>query len=134
MTETANIAIETGEPRLFRIAVQFVGGGAQGIDATAGFSAMELMRASGIPIVAECGGAGVCATCHCRVPEAWAAKLPQPTDAEQEKLDEVPWADDRSRLSCQIRVTDQHDGLVLELQPDSMKRGAPMPRFLDAAE
>ena len=122
------------EPRLFTIAVQIAGANRQNIEAAAGYSAMELMRAGGIPVIAECGGAGVCATCHCRVPETWAAKLPQPTDEELEKLDELPWADDRSRLSCQIRVTDQHAGLVLELQPDSTKRGAQLPRFLDAAE
>ena len=127
------------QPQLFTIAVHLGEGDLRRIEAASGFTAMELMRAGGIPVIAECGGAGVCATCHCRVPQSWAAKLPQPTDAELEKLDELPSADDRSRLSCQIQVTDTLDGLVLELQADSIKRdglnrGAMAPRCLDAAE
>ena len=109
--------------------VQLSGGVIHRIDAAAGFNAMELIRAAGVPIKAECGGSGVCATCHCRVPEAWAAKLPAPANDEQDKLDEIPSADGRSRLSCQIQMTDELDGLLLELQPDSIH-----PQFLDAAE
>ena len=99
------------------------------IDAAAGFNAMELMRAAGVPIKAECGGSGVCATCHCRVPAEWADRLPAPANDEVDKLDEIPSADDRSRLSCQIQMTNALDGLVLEVQPDSLER-----RYLDAAE
>ncbi len=97
------------------------------IDAAVGFNAMELIRAAGLPIKAECGGAGICATCHCRVPDAWAQHLPAASDEEQNKLDEIPTADDRSRLACQIRFTHALDGLVLEVQPDSLephRRGA----------
>ena len=111
------------------IEVRLESGHVHKIDAAAGFSAMELIRAAGVPILAECGGAGVCATCHCRVPETWVARLPQPTDEEMEKLDAIPSANDNSRLSCQIRMTDDLDGLVLELQPDSVKA-----RHLAAAE
>ena len=99
------------------------------IEAAAGFNAMELIRAAGVPIKAECSGAGVCATCHCRVPDAWAERLPAPANDEQDKLDEIPGADDRSRLSCQIQMTDDLDGLVLELQRDSLHHC-----LLDAAE
>ena len=99
------------------------------IDAAPGFNAMELMRAAGVPIKAECGGSGVCATCHCRVPAEWAERLPAPANDEIDKLDEIPSADDRSRLSCQIQMTNELDGLVLEVQPDSLER-----RYLDAAE
>ncbi len=99
------------------------------IEAAAGFNAMELMRAAGVPIKAECGGSGVCATCHCRVPAEWADRLPAAANDEVEKLDEIPSADDRSRLSCQIQMTDDLDGLVLEVQPDSLEK-----RYLDAAE
>jgi ferredoxin, 2Fe-2S len=112
---------EAAEPVFFGIEVQLAVGAVHKIEAAAGFSAMELMRAAGLPIVAECGGAGVCATCHCRVPAAWAARLPAATDDEQQKLDEIPSADDWSRLSCQIRMTPEFDGLVLELQPDSIR-------------
>lgn len=90
-------------------------------DAAAGYRVMELIRAFGVPIKAECGGAGVCATCHVRVPEAWSASLPPPSDEELAKLDEIPGADERSRLSCQILMTDDLDGLELEIQPDSLE-------------
>jgi len=73
--------------------------------------------------------AGVCATCHCRVPDAWAARLPAASDDEMAKLDEIPSANDNSRLACQIKFEDSLDGLVLELQPDSLH-----PSILDAAE
>lgn len=88
-------------------------------DALPGMHLVELMRAHGLPVKAECGGAGACATCHVRVGEAWREVLPPPSDSELGKLDEIPWADDSSRLACQITMTDDLDGLELELQPDS---------------
>ncbi len=114
---------------LLGLEVRLADGSAHKIDAAPGFNAMELIRAAGVPIKAECSGAGVCATCHCRVPADWAARLPAANDDEQDKLDEIPSADDRSRLACQIRFTGDLDGLVLELQPDSLH-----PRYLNAAE
>lgn len=130
MTSLANSAsAHEDDPSLFELQIDLGAGGRRRIQAAAGFSAMELMRAAGVPIRAECGGAGVCATCHCRVPEEWRGALPEPANDELDKLDEIPEADDRSRLSCQIRITDALDGLVLELQPDSFDA-----RFLDAAE
>lgn len=89
-------------------------------EAAAGFRVMDLIRAYGLPIRAECGGAGVCATCHVRIPEAWRALLPPPSDEELAKLDEIPDADDNSRLACQIVMTDELDGLEIEVQPDSL--------------
>ncbi len=89
-------------------------------DAAAGFRVMELIRAHGVPIKAECGGAGVCATCHVRIPEEWRSVLPQPTDEELAKLDEIPGADETSRLSCQIVMTAELDGLELTVQHDSV--------------
>ncbi len=123
---------QSTEPTLLGLEVQLADGAVHKIDAAAGYSAMELMRAAGLPIKAECGGSGVCATCHCRVPLEWADRLPAPANDEIDKLDEIPSADDRSRLSCQIQMTDALDGLVLELQPDSLddRDG----RYLDAAE
>ncbi len=130
MTSLANSAeIVDDDPPLFEIEVDLGQGGRRRIEAAAGFSAMELMRAAGVPILAECGGAGVCATCHCRVPAEWIGALPAPANDELDKLDEILDADGRSRLSCQIRITEELDGLVLELQQDSFDV-----RLLDAAE
>jgi ferredoxin, 2Fe-2S len=88
--------------------------------ASPGFHIMELVRMYGLPIKAECGGAGVCATCHVRVPAHWQALLPPPSEEEQAKLDEIPGADESSRLACQLVMTDDLDGLELEVQPDSL--------------
>ncbi|MEW5963041.1 MAG: 2Fe-2S iron-sulfur cluster-binding protein [Pseudomonadota bacterium] len=87
--------------------------------ALAGMHLVELMQAHGLPVKAECGGAGACATCHVRVPAAWQDVLPPPSEEELAKLDEIPGADDASRLACQITMTADLDGIELELQPDS---------------
>jgi ferredoxin, 2Fe-2S len=125
------VAVDEG---VFALEVRFAGHEVHKIEAAADFSAMELIRAAGLPIQAECGGAGVCATCHCRVPAVWFDRLTAASSEEQDKLDEIPSADDRSRLSCQIRMVPELDGLVLELQPDSLKPGWQGQQFLDAAE
>ena len=67
-------------------------------------------------IVAECGGNAMCATCHVYVDDAWIDRLPEPSEVEDELLEST--ASERteaSRLSCQIRVTDELDGLVVRL-------------------
>jgi ferredoxin, 2Fe-2S len=67
-------------------------------------------------IVAECGGGLACATCHCYVDEAWADKVGEPSETENEMLEAA--ASERkktSRLSCQISVTDALDGIVVYL-------------------
>lgn len=85
-----------------------------------GFSLVELMRSAGLPIKAECGGSGVCATCHVRLPTGWAEEVAAPDDEEIDKLDEIAGADDSSRLACQIRMTPALDGLEIVLQADSL--------------
>ena len=69
-------------------------------------------------ILAECGGACSCATCHCYVDEAWMAKTGEASDMEKEMLDAVLEQKETSRLSCQIEVTSEMDGLVVHL-PES---------------
>ena len=88
--------------------------------AALGFNLMELLRMSGLPVKAECGGACVCATCHVRVPLRWQRRLPAPTEEELAKLDEIPGADETSRLACQIRMTLRLHGLEIEVQPESL--------------
>jgi ferredoxin, 2Fe-2S len=92
------------------------------VPAAAGFRVMELIRAHGYPIKAECGGACVCSTCHVRVPASWRDLLPPPSDEEMSKLDEIPSSGDDSRLACQLIMTDDLHGLEVEVQPDSLKR------------
>jgi 2Fe-2S ferredoxin len=67
-------------------------------------------------IVAECGGGLACATCHCYVDDAWIDRVGPPSEAEMQMLESA--ADERkrgSRLSCQISVSDDLDGLVVRL-------------------
>lgn len=66
-------------------------------------------------IIGDCGGACSCATCHVYVDEAWLDKLSPKSDAEEELLEAVCEPRANSRLSCQIAVTEQLDGLVLRL-------------------
>jgi ferredoxin, 2Fe-2S len=108
------------DDRYLRLHVSLIDGSRFEPHAAPGFHIMELIRMYGLPIKAECGGAGVCATCHVRVPAQWQALLPPPSDEEQAKLDEIPDADDTSRLACQLIMTDALDGLELEVQPDSL--------------
>lgn len=64
-------------------------------------------------IVAECGGACSCATCHCYVDPDWYEKVGAPDDMEKEMIECAPEPRPTSRLSCQIEVTDELDGLIV---------------------
>lgn len=84
------------------------------IDAKEGMSVMQSAVNNGVDgIVAECGGACSCATCHVYVDEAWFDKLPEAQAMEKEMLDFVMSPQPTSRLSCQIKVTAELDGLVV---------------------
>lgn len=66
-------------------------------------------------IVAECGGSCACATCHCYIDEAWLAKVPSADTMEKEMLDCAYEPKENSRLSCQVIMSDELDGLVVHL-------------------
>lgn len=121
MLDTIPFQLETeADEAILSLDVRLADGSRFRPEAAAGFRIMELIRAYGLPIKAECGGAGVCATCHVRIPRAWQPFLPAPTEEELAKLDEIPDADETSRLACQIVMTSDLDGLELEVQPDSL--------------
>ncbi len=81
-----------------------------------GYSVMEGAINNNIEgIVAECGGACACATCHAYIEEGWAEKLPPMDDMEDSMLDAAYERQDNSRLTCQIEVTDALDGLVVKV-------------------
>src|SRR5688500_12306931 len=89
------------------------------IEASAGESAMmAATRHSLAAIVAECGGNAMCATCHVYVDDDWLGRLPAIGDEEDALLDgAAAERQTNSRLSCQIRIAPELDGLVLRL-PD----------------
>ncbi len=96
-------------------------GAEQTIEAKAGWSVMEgaiKNRIRGID--ADCGGACACATCHVYVDEAWRDKTGKPSAMEESMLDFAEEVEPNSRLSCQIKVTDALDGLIVRL-PQSQR-------------
>lgn len=89
-------------------------GATRDIDAKAGLTLMEVAVDNNVPgIVAECGGACACATCHAYIDENWVEKLPAVDDMEDAMLDSALERRPNSRLSCQVEVTDDLDGLAL---------------------
>lgn len=89
-------------------------GGSRTVAADAGSTVMEAAIRNGVPgIEAECGGACACATCHVYVDEAWVEAVGGPEPMEQDMLDFAFDVRPTSRLSCQIRVRDDLDGLVV---------------------
>jgi 2Fe-2S ferredoxin len=88
------------------------GGGRREIDAPLGITLMEAARQHGVRgVVAQCGGACACATCHVYVDPSWLTKL-EPREDMEEGMLEIAWEPrDNSRLSCQIHVTAEMDGM-----------------------
>src|SRR5687767_11849887 len=84
------------------------------IEAEVGATVMETAIKHGVPgIEAECGGACACATCHVHVDEAWRATVGEPSPMEEDMLDFGYDVKANSRLSCQIKVTAELDGLIV---------------------
>jgi 2Fe-2S ferredoxin len=91
-------------------------GSARTVDAEVGATVMETALKHGVPgIEAECGGACACATCHVYVDEAWREKTGEPSPMEEDMLDFGYDVRPNSRLSCQIKVTEDLDGLVVSV-------------------
>ncbi len=86
------------------------------IDVESGMTVMEGAIKNSIPgIDADCGGACACATCHVYVADAWKEKVGAAESMEEDMLDFAFDVRENSRLSCQIKVTDDLDGLVVNL-------------------
>ncbi|SRR6056297_129369 len=90
------------------------------VEATDGWTVMEIIRDAGLPIKAECGGSCVCATCHVIVDKEWFGKLHPKSDEELDMLDLALEVFDTSRLSCQIEFDPKLDGLKVTLAPDAI--------------
>ncbi len=84
------------------------------VEAKKGSTVMEAAVQNMIPgIDADCGGACACATCHVYVDEAWMGKLKDKDDMEDSMLDFAEDVQDNSRLSCQIQMSDDLDGITV---------------------
>ena len=86
------------------------------VEVANGLTVMEGAVQNDIPgIDADCGGGMACATCHVYVKEEWFNKIPKKEDGEEDMLDMAFEPNKFSRLSCQITVTDDLDGLIVQL-------------------
>ncbi|NQW08460.1 MAG: 2Fe-2S iron-sulfur cluster binding domain-containing protein [Alphaproteobacteria bacterium] len=87
------------------------------LEALEGWRVMEIIRDWGYPIRAECGGACACATCHIYVDPDWVDRLLPLSDEEEAMLDQAFDVRENSRLSCQILMRPELDGLHVTLAP-----------------
>lgn len=89
-------------------------GSTKAISTTPDGSLMEALRDSGVDeLLALCGGCCSCATCHVHVDSNWLPKLPDMSDDEDDLLDSSDHRNEQSRLSCQIPLTEEFDGLKI---------------------
>jgi ferredoxin len=77
---------------------------------------MELCKSYDLPVIGECGGMAMCATCQCYLESD--TTLPEQSDSELDMLDQAFFVKDNSRLGCQIQLEDDIDGIVLRLAPE----------------
>jgi 2Fe-2S ferredoxin len=84
-------------------------------DAQVGQTLLEIAHEHGIDIEGACEGAMACSTCHVIVEDDWIDRLPEPSEDEEDMLDLAAGLKATSRLGCQIEMTDDLDGLVVQL-------------------
>ena len=85
------------------------------VSAPLGLSVLEVAHKHGVDIEGACEGSLACSTCHVIVDPAWFAKLPTPTEDEEDMLDLAFGLEKTSRLGCQLVMTEKLDGLVVKL-------------------
>lgn len=103
---------------MVRIVFETAGGQQFPIVVEASGSLMQAATGHGVPgIDADCGGSMVCGTCHVYIASEWQAKLPPKSDMEIQILEYVPSPHPDARLSCQIPLGEQLDGLIAVLPP-----------------
>ena len=89
-------------------------GTARTVDGEVGSTVMETAIKNAVPgIEAECGGACACSTCHVYIDDAWREKVGEPSPMEEDMLDFAYEVQPSSRLSCQIKVSEELDGLTV---------------------
>lgn len=88
------------------------------LDAPEGWRVMEIIRDHGFPMKAECGGACACATCHVYIGASWQTRIPPRSAEEEAMLDTAFHPRENSRLSCQILMGAELDGLEVFLAPN----------------
>jgi 2Fe-2S ferredoxin len=104
---------------MVKIEIQDHDGKVQSIEGEPGASLMEALRDGGVEISSICGGTCSCGTCHVFLSETWFERLSRRSDDELDLLETLPsFKPQASRLSCQIQLNDDLNGLRLEIAPD----------------
>ncbi len=93
-------------------------GNQQALEGDSNSTLMEVIRDKGLDIEAACGGCCACATCHVYIDIKWLRKLNPIDEDEESMLDQAFSVKNNSRLSCQITLSEDLDGLELELAPE----------------
>ena len=78
---------------------------------------MELCKSYELPVIGECGGMAMCATCQCYLESE--TSLPEQSESELDMLDQAFHVKNNSRLGCQIHLNESIDGIILRLAPES---------------
>ncbi len=78
---------------------------------------MEVFKAYELPVEGTCGGMALCSTCHCYILSDH--KLPEASDDEEDMMDQAFFVEDNSRLGCQLRITEDINGLKVKLAPSA---------------
>lgn len=103
---------------ILKLKVTDINGLEHDIEGPEGWRLMEIIRDNGIAIKAECGACAACATCHIYVDKKWLDKLPEASEEEKKLLSDSYHLEENSRLSCQILMTKEIDGIEVKLTPD----------------
>jgi len=103
---------------LINIAVKDLDGQVHEIEARDGDSLMETLRVFEWGVPAICGGLCSCGTCHVYLDKDWLNKFTQPDSDEQDLLDVFDSMQENSRLSCQLQLKPEHNGLQLSIAPE----------------
>jgi ferredoxin, 2Fe-2S len=91
-------------------------GTSKAVEAQAGVTLMEVIRDDGFDeLLALCGGCCSCATCHIHIDPAFSGKIPAMSEDENDLLDSSDHRDEYSRLSCQIKMTAELDGIIVTI-------------------
>lgn len=101
-----------------RIRVTDRDGSSHDVEGQDGLKLMEVLRDLDYGVEAICGGMCSCGTCHVYVDDAWLGRLPAIEDDEDDLLDSLEERRGNSRLSCQIELAAEHDGLAVTIAPE----------------
>lgn len=103
-----------------RVVFRLPSGEERAVEAAAGDTLLEAARAGDVAIEGACGGSMACATCHVIVEAAWYAEVGPPSEEEDELLDLAPDVTPTSRLACQIRLSEELDGLTVTVPASTL--------------